>query len=156
MCLLPVSVTTSSVPNMSALWLVHDGKRTFWIAQKRSTNFQSNLNLTLEKKKTKNKSAFPPSIWQICAHGSYLLFLATFDFCRSGMSAGRRSGILPVKAAPFRSGEMSGNTLMLLIKVVCPVFCLLSLRLSCFDQKEKADVRVKSLWLFRIRVVTWK
>lgn len=145
MCLLPVSVTTSSVPNMSALWLVHDGKRTFWIAQKRSTNFQSNLNLTLEKK-NKTNPCFPPSIWQICAHGSYLFFLATFDFCRRG--------ILPVKAAPFRSGEMSVNTLILLINVVCPVFCLLSLRLSCFDQKEKADVRVNSLWRFRIRVVT--
>lgn len=139
MCLLPVSVTTSSVPNMSALWLVHDGKRTFWIAQKRSTNFQSNLNLTLEKKKN---PVFPPSIWQICAHGSYLFFLATFDFCRSGMSAGRRSGILPVKAAPFRSGEMSVNTLMLLIKVVCLVFCLSGFHVLIRRRKRTSGLRV--------------
>lgn len=45
--ILPVRVTASSVPNIRALWLVHDGKRTFWMPQNLRTNLQSNFGLKL-------------------------------------------------------------------------------------------------------------
>lgn len=52
---LPDRVTASRVPNISALWLVHDGNSTFWMLRNLSTNLQSNFGLK-EKKKTRNKS----------------------------------------------------------------------------------------------------
>lgn len=52
---LPVRVTTSRVPNISALWLVHDGNSTFWMLRNLSTNLQSNFGLKEIKEKTKQK-----------------------------------------------------------------------------------------------------
>lgn len=55
---LPDRVTASRVPNISALWLVHDGNSTFWMLRNLSTNLQSNFGLKRkkERKKTRNKS----------------------------------------------------------------------------------------------------
>lgn len=48
-------MTTSRVPNISALWLVHDGNSTFWMLRNLSTNLQSNFGLKEIKEKTKQK-----------------------------------------------------------------------------------------------------
>lgn len=83
---------------MRALWLVHDGKRTFWILQNRSTNLQSNLNLTLDNEKYRFKLRL------ILPFGKYVRTGHTF-FSRRHLtlakeaSAGDRRQILPVKAA---------------------------------------------------------
>ena len=89
---LPVRVTASSVANMRALWLVHDGNRTLWMLQNLWTNVQSNFSLKDSKQEIHlfQKMAISGlnevtscghmhELWHFC-YGEILALLCIFHF----------------------------------------------------------------------------